>query len=172
MQIMCQTMSKHWRNSSIDTRQRKSPTKPHLSQSTKWFQVDATPFALALRHQKQYKYTHTHTHTFNGPFPGLPRWAGTRKVKPIWILLTQETVSGSGISLAICKSAPRSRQINTNTNTNTLYKIYKKWSTVIKNCKSLKNSKTYNYSWPYHHWNWHWCKFLQQAKIIAGILSR
>ena len=32
-----------------------------------------------------------HTHTFNGPFPGLPRWAGTRKVKPIWILLKQES---------------------------------------------------------------------------------
>jgi len=32
-------------------------------------------------------------------------------VKPIWILLKQETVSGSGISWAICKSAPRSRQI-------------------------------------------------------------
>ena len=27
---------------------------------------------------------------------GLPRWASTRKVKPIWILLKQETVSGSG----------------------------------------------------------------------------
>jgi len=23
---------------------------------------------------------HTHTHPFNGPFPGLPKWAGTRKV--------------------------------------------------------------------------------------------
>ena len=45
--------------------------------------------------------------------PGLPRWAGTRKVKPIWILLKQETVSGSGISWAISKSAPRSRQITT-----------------------------------------------------------
>jgi len=53
----------------------------------------------------------THTHTFNGPFSGLPGWAGTRKAKPIWILLKQETVSGSGISWAICKSAPRSRQI-------------------------------------------------------------
>jgi len=42
--------------------------------------------------------------------PGLPGWAGTRKVKPIWILLKQETVSGSGISWAICKSASRSRQ--------------------------------------------------------------
>ena len=45
----------------------------------------------------------THTHPFNGPFTGLPRWAGTRKVKPIWILLKQETVSGSGMSWAICK---------------------------------------------------------------------
>ena len=44
-------------------------------------------------------------------FSELPGWAGTRKVKPIWILLKQETVSGSGISWAICKSAPRSRQI-------------------------------------------------------------
>jgi len=55
----------------------------------------------------------THTHPFNDPFLGLPRWAGTRKVKTIWILLKQETVSGSGISWAICKSAPRSRQITT-----------------------------------------------------------
>ena len=45
--------------------------------------------------------------------PGLTRWASTRKVKPIWILLEQETVSGGGISWAICKSAPRSRQITT-----------------------------------------------------------
>ena len=46
-------------------------------------------------------------------FPGLLRWASTRKVKPIWILVKQETVSGSGISLAICKSAPCSRQTTT-----------------------------------------------------------
>ena len=46
-------------------------------------------------------------------FPGLPKWASTRKVKPIWILLKQETVSGSGISWAICKSSPRCRQITT-----------------------------------------------------------
>jgi len=30
--------------------------------------------------------THTHTHTrLTALCPGLPRWAGTRKVKPIWI---------------------------------------------------------------------------------------
>jgi len=53
---------------------------------------------------------HTHTRLM-ALFPGLPGWAGTRKVKPVWILLEQETVSGSGICWAICKSAPRSRQI-------------------------------------------------------------
>jgi len=64
-------------------------------------------------------YTATHTHTVHtrltALFLGLPGWAGTRKVKPMWTLLKQETVSGSGISWAICKSAPRSRQITTPT---------------------------------------------------------
>ena len=55
---------------------------------------------------------HTHTHTgFVALCPGLPGWAGTRKVIPVWILLKQETVSDSGISGAICKYAPRFRQI-------------------------------------------------------------
>ena len=54
----------------------------------------------------------THTHTcLTALCPGLPGWAGTRKVKPIWILLKQEAVSGSSISWTVCKSAPRSRQI-------------------------------------------------------------
>ena len=57
-------------------------------------------------------YYTTHTR-LTALCPGLPRWAGTRKVKPIWILLEQETVSLSGISWAICKSASRSRQITT-----------------------------------------------------------
>jgi len=35
----------------------------------------------------------------------------TRKVKPIWILLKQETLGGSGISWTICKSAPCFRQV-------------------------------------------------------------
>jgi len=54
----------------------------------------------------------THTH-LTALCPGLPWWAATRKVKPIWILLKQETVGGSGISWAICMSAPRSRQTTT-----------------------------------------------------------
>ena len=39
------------------------------------------------------------THTrLTARFSGTTRWAGTRKVKPIWTLLKQETVSGSGTS--------------------------------------------------------------------------
>ena len=57
--------------------------------------------------------SNTHTPVLRPFFPGLPRWAGTRKVKPICILLEQEIVSGSGISWAICKSPSRSRQITT-----------------------------------------------------------
>jgi len=56
----------------------------------------------------------THAHTcLTALFPGLPRWAGTRKVKPVRILLKQETVSGSVINWAICKSAPCFRQTTT-----------------------------------------------------------
>jgi len=43
---------------------------------------------------------------------GLPGWASTKKVKPIWIYWSKR-VSGSAISWAICKSAPRPRQITT-----------------------------------------------------------
>jgi len=55
---------------------------------------------------------HTHTHTrLTTLCPGLPRSAGTRKVKPIWILLKQETMSG----WAICKSALCSKDSHAST---------------------------------------------------------
>jgi len=57
------------------------------------------------------EYRHTRARAFSGHFSGTTAWAGTRKVKPIWILLKQDKVSGSGISWAISKSASRSSQI-------------------------------------------------------------
>jgi len=65
-------------------------------------------------------YAHTHTR-LTALFSGLPRWAGTRMVKPIWILLKQETVSGSGISWAVCKSAPCFRHITTPASHNSVF---------------------------------------------------
>jgi len=62
--------------------------------------------------------THAHTHTqplygLLGFCPGLHGWAGNRKVKPIWIYWSNGywVVSSSGISWAICKSAPWLRHI-------------------------------------------------------------
>ena len=53
---------------------------------------------------------------FTGRMPFLPpnqqrQSTEGRKVKPVWILLQQETASGSSINWAVCKSAPHSRQI-------------------------------------------------------------
>ena len=58
-------------------------------------------------------YTHIHTHTraFNGPLFGSTRVSRYQKCKTSLDLPKQETVSGSGIIWAICKSAPCSRQI-------------------------------------------------------------
>ena len=68
-----------------------------------------TSLCVLPRNQFSWWPMYTHTHPFNGPF------SGTTQVKPIWILLKQETVTGSGISWAIYKSAPRSRHITTPT---------------------------------------------------------
>ena len=54
-------------------------------------------------------HSRTHKHTrLTAHCPWLPRWAGTRKVKPIWILLKQVAVAYAGLHLApyITTSAP------------------------------------------------------------------
>ena len=57
------------------------------------------PDYLGVSWKRSSSNTHTHTR-LTALCPGLPGWAGTRKVKPIWILLEQEIASGSGISWA------------------------------------------------------------------------
>ena len=68
---------------------------------------------LALQYQYPKNNMDPHIHPFNGPLSGTTRMSRYQKGKPIWTLLKQETVSSSGISWAICKSAPHSRQIIT-----------------------------------------------------------
>jgi len=65
------------------------------------------------RHRKTLTYLHTHTHAHAHMHTHTHTFIGTRKVKPIWILLKQETVYGSGIRWAMCKAAPYSRQTTT-----------------------------------------------------------
>ena len=59
---------------------------------------------LADSANKDKKHNITHTHTFNGPFSGTTHVSWYQKGKLIWILLKQETVSGSGIT-RVLKSA-------------------------------------------------------------------
>jgi len=99
------TVSKHWRQLKAaviwqecsNTSERIRPHDIHITSIT----------------NKAHVTELTHTHTFNGHFSGTTQVSWYQKGKPIWILLKQETVSGSGIHWAICKSAPRSRQITT-----------------------------------------------------------
>ena len=74
---------------------------------------ERTSAAPASATSSPYRHRQTHTHPFNGPLSGTTQVSRYQKGKPIWILLKQETVSGSGISWAICKSAPHCRQITT-----------------------------------------------------------
>ena len=56
-------------------------------------------------------HTHTHTHSFYSSVDFVRDYPCEPVPEPLSILLKQETVSGSGISWAICKSAARPRQI-------------------------------------------------------------
>ena len=67
-------------------------------------------------------HCHTHAH-LTALCSGLPGWAGIKKVKPIWILLKQKTVSGSGISWAVCVCT--SLQINNHASTPPLKFFYR-----------------------------------------------
>ena len=85
-------------------------SKVHQNIHTRYIIIRKYETAGTFRVYTQIKKKNTHTR-LTALCLGLPGSAGTRLLKPIWILLKQETVSGSGISWAICKSAPRSRQI-------------------------------------------------------------
>jgi len=58
--------------------------------------------------------------------PGLPGRAGIRKVKPIWILLKQETVSGSGMQVSTLL------QTNNHANTPPLSFLQAGWSSCCQ----------------------------------------
>jgi len=74
-----------------------------------------TIFILVTRWRYASNFTLQDTHTcpFYSPLDFVQDYPGELVPEPMWILLKQETVNGSGISWAICKSAPRPRQITT-----------------------------------------------------------
>jgi len=91
-------------------------TTPQQAHSPSHQAASATPaFSVSVSADATPQQTvstqwNTTLHTFNSPFSGTTRVSQHQNIKPILILRKQETASGSGISWAICKSAPRSRQ--------------------------------------------------------------
>ena len=101
---------------------------------------------LQMQIQQRLPLTHTHTHTrLTALCPGLLVWAGTREVKPIWILLKQETVSGSGISWTVCKSARTLLQTDNHTSTPPL-SFYRPDALPAAQPTASKH-------WRHYHWN-------------------
>ena len=88
--------------------------------------------------------THTHTHPFNGPLSRTTRVSRYQKGKPVWILLKQEMASGSGISWAVCKSAPCSlppnqqRQSTEGTEHWRYWRLPLKWCLCIATCTKFQ----------------------------------
>jgi len=130
------TVSRQWRNNSLNSNPNSSFLYPSNSfnslsglanTSTMRYSTNETnttvlhcPTILCPLHRRTCKSAPPVTNTRTRLMAlcrWLPGWAGTRKVKPIWILLKQETVSGSGISWAICKSAHHSRQTHNHAST-------------------------------------------------------
>ena len=61
-----------------------------MSVSTQYDDADNKQFVLSQFYWNTNEQTHTRLMAL---FPRLPGWAGSRKAKPIWILLKQETVA-------------------------------------------------------------------------------
>jgi len=100
-----------WQGASVVICLEQSTTGLHMVQ----LMYPSPIISCFMKTKNDYLHADTHTHPFNGPLSGTTQVGRYQKVKPIWILLKQETVIGSGISWAICKSAPRSRQNHSST---------------------------------------------------------
>jgi len=121
-------------------------------------------YSQILLHTHAHKHT-TRTHTrLTALCLGLPGWAGTRTVKPIWIILKQETVSGSGISWAICKPAPRSRQITTPTPHNSVF--YRPYALPAAQPKASKRWRQLTHQVWYKRYWWMFVQGVRRA--ISG----
>jgi len=56
-------------------------------------------------------HTYTDNHFSTASFPGQPDQAGTRKVKPVWILIRQEMM-GFG-NMAVASAGPYAKKFST-----------------------------------------------------------
>ena len=115
-------------NQSSDFPVRRTVTKKALANSLRWKKCHVLKKLSSASHFTGISWNTVHMHTAIGWLllkmnnshdtqthlmafsRNTPRWAGIRKVKPIWILLKEETVSGSGINWV---TGSRSRHLTT-----------------------------------------------------------
>jgi len=97
---------------------------------------------VTLRCYFQYQHICIHTR-LTALFSGTTQVSRYRKVIPIWILLKQETLSGSGISWAIRKSATRSTQITTPAPHHSVFTGRMTFLTPSQQCQSTEGSSYY-----------------------------
>ena len=83
--VFCWSSSRDSRATAVDNLSRVAHSECQAPSNVPAYISVAAKYAAT---KDQYN-THTHTHLMT-LCPGLPRWAGTTKVKPIWILLKQE----------------------------------------------------------------------------------
>ena len=125
----------------------------------------------------------SHTHTrLTALCPGLTGWAGTRKVKtkPMWILLKQETVSGSGISWTTCKAAPRSRQITMPASHLSVFTGWMPFLPPNQQCQSTEGTGTEEgrteclkqYTASYDIWSYCYCYKWPSCNTVAADLAK
>jgi len=115
------------------------------------------------------RQTHTHTLTRSTAlFPGLPGWADTRKVKPIWILLKQETVSGSGISWAICMSAPCSRMTTTQAPQHSVFTGRMPFLSLNQQRQSTEGNNRQTDRWTKKHRPYYTCSSRPHLTLFTG----
>ena len=76
-----------------------------------WSKVLLPMWWQLVNYTHTHTHTHKHTHQHNGPLSGTSTVSRYQKGKTNLDFTEAREVSGSGISWAICKSAPRSRQI-------------------------------------------------------------
>jgi len=81
---------------------------------------------------------------FNSPFAKTAQVSQYQNGKPIWILMKQEAVSGSGISWAICKSAPRSKEITMPAPHHLVFALPAAQLTVSKHWRQYDGDDKYN----------------------------
>ena len=82
-----------WLHHKLEDNGKPAGGRPQPGQELTYAQTDKTENILPQAPSIGQAHTHTRLMAL---CPGLPRWASTRKVKPMWILLKQETVVSAG----------------------------------------------------------------------------